>query len=104
MKQSGRRPILRIPTSADADVYKRSIVNGLRDDDGESFYGDRASFVSEYSQHDSSGDGLKLFFKGHEKKSSKGSNASIPTRNKSLHSSGAVRPETKVVSYTRIVL
>ncbi|EED81723.1 predicted protein [Postia placenta Mad-698-R] len=27
---------------------------------------------------------------GHEKKSSKGSNASIPTRNKSLHSSGAV--------------
>ncbi|KZT11638.1 uncharacterized protein LAESUDRAFT_720897 [Laetiporus sulphureus 93-53] len=74
-----------------------SIVNGLRDDDGESVFDDRASFVSEYSRRDSNNEGLKLFFKGHEKKSSKGSNVSFsPRKKQSLKSTSAVRPETKV--------
>ncbi|KAH9926117.1 uncharacterized protein B0H18DRAFT_1119021 [Fomitopsis serialis] len=72
-----------------------NIVNGLRDDDGESFYGDRSSFVSEYSRRDSTGEGLRLFFKGHEKKGSKGSNFTTSTR-KRPYPKPAVRPETKV--------
>ncbi|KZT74004.1 hypothetical protein DAEQUDRAFT_761471 [Daedalea quercina L-15889] len=72
-----------------------NIVNGLRDDDGESFYGDRSSFVSDYSRRDSAGEGLRLFFKGHEKKGSKGSNVSTSTR-KRYHPKPSVRPETKV--------
>ena len=79
-------------------VYvRRSIVNGLRDDDGESFYGDRASFYSEYSVKD---DNMKLFFKEHERKSSKGSVNSFLSRKKSLQQQqqpkGTNRPETKV--------
>ena len=73
----------------------RSIVNGLRDDDGESFYGDRASFYSEYSVKDDSN--MKLFFKEHERKSSKGSVNSFLSRKKSQQQpKGAARPETKV--------
>ena len=75
----------------------RSIVNGLRDDDGESFYGDRASFYSEYSVKDDSN--VKLFFKEHERKSSKGSVNSFLSRKKSLQQQqpkGTNRPETKV--------
>ena len=73
----------------------RSIVNGLRDDDGESFYGDRASFYSEYSVKDDSN--VKLFFKEHERKSSKGSVNSFLSRKKSQQQSkGSARPETKV--------
>ncbi|KAI0948569.1 hypothetical protein AcW1_005414 [Taiwanofungus camphoratus] len=72
-----------------------SIVNGLRDDDGESFYGDRTSFVSEYSTKESNSDGLKLFFKGHERKSSKGSTTSFSLRKRQQHSKGTNRPETK---------
>lgn len=75
--------------------FFRNIVNGLRDDDGDSFYGDRSSFVSEYSRRDSVGDGLRLFFKGHEKKGSKGSNASTSTR-KRPYPKPSARPETKV--------
>ncbi|KAI0695429.1 hypothetical protein C8T65DRAFT_46204 [Cerioporus squamosus] len=72
-----------------------SIVNGLRDDDGESFYGDRASFYSEYSVKDESN--VKLFFKEHERKSSKGSVNSFLSRKKSLQQpKGSARPETKV--------
>ncbi|TFK88789.1 hypothetical protein K466DRAFT_520221 [Polyporus arcularius HHB13444] len=72
-----------------------SIVNGLRDDDGESFYGDRASFYSEYSVKDDSN--VKLLFKEHERKSSKGSVNSFLSRKKSLQQSkGSARPETKV--------
>ena len=77
--------------------YCRNIVNGLRDDDGESLYGDRSSFVSEYSRRDSAGEGLRLFFKGHEKKGSKGSNVSTSTR-KRQHPKPSARPETKVRS------
>ena len=96
---------------------RRSIVNGLRDDDGESFYGDRASFYSEYSVKDN--DNVKLFFKEHERKSSKGSVNSFLSRKKSqshhpppsqqqqqqqpqqqqpqqTSSKGTARPETKV--------
>lgn len=70
-------------------------MNGLRDDDGESFYGDRTSFVSEYSTKESNSDGLKLFFKGHERKSSKGSTTSFSLRKRQQHSKGTNRPETK---------
>ena len=76
----------------------RSIVNGLRDDDGESFYGDRASFYSEYSVKDTN-ENVKLFFKEHERKSSKGSVNSFLSRKKSLQQQqpkGTNRPETKV--------
>ncbi|KAI9056894.1 hypothetical protein FKP32DRAFT_1615711 [Trametes sanguinea] len=72
-----------------------SIVNGLRDDDGESFYGDRASFYSEYSVKDTS-ENVKLFFKEHERKSSKGSTSSFLSRKKPQQPKGTVRPETKV--------
>lgn len=67
----------------------RSIVNGLRDDDAESFYDNRASFASEYS-----GDGVKVFFKEHGRKTSKSSNSSFLSRKKQPSSS--LRPETKV--------
>ncbi|OCH90289.1 hypothetical protein OBBRIDRAFT_607128 [Obba rivulosa] len=72
-----------------------SIVNGLRDTDGtESFYGDRASFISEYSLKDNN-EGLKVFFKGHERKSSRGSTSSFLSRKKHP-AKAASRPETKV--------
>ncbi|KAI0747644.1 hypothetical protein C8Q80DRAFT_1219125 [Daedaleopsis nitida] len=72
-----------------------SIVNGLRDDDGESFYGDRASFYSEYSMKEESN--VKVFFKEHERKSSKGSVNSLLSRKKSQQQpKGTARPETKV--------
>ncbi|KAI0329827.1 hypothetical protein GY45DRAFT_1324417 [Cubamyces sp. BRFM 1775] len=74
-----------------------SIVNGLRDDDGESYYGDRASFYSEYSVKDTN-ENMKLFFKEHERKSSKGSTSSFLSRRKTQtqQPKGSARPETKV--------
>lgn len=69
-----------------------SIVNGLRDDDEESFYGNRASFVSEYSLRDN--EGVQVFFKEHGRKGSKDSQASFLSRKKPTQ--GAKRPETKV--------
>ncbi|KAI0648259.1 hypothetical protein C8Q79DRAFT_564029 [Trametes meyenii] len=72
-----------------------SIVNGLRDDDGESYYGDRASFYSEYSMKDTN-ENVKLFFKEHERKSSKGSTSSFLSRKKPQQPKGTARPETKV--------
>ncbi|KAI1788495.1 hypothetical protein LXA43DRAFT_1097318 [Ganoderma leucocontextum] len=76
-----------------------SIVNGLRDDDGESFYDNRASFYSEYSVKDN--ENVKLFFKEHERKNSRGSVNSFLSRKKPpqqppQQSRGAARPETKV--------
>ena len=69
----------------------RSIVNGLRDDDVESYFGgDRTSFASEYSTRD---EGVKVFFKEHGRKSSKSSNNSLLGRKKPQ---GINRPETKV--------
>ena len=80
----------------------RSIVNGLRDDDGESFYGDRASFYSEYSVKDDSN--VKLSFKEHERKSSKGSVNSFLSRKKSQQQAkGTNRPETKVCDHVYIL-
>lgn len=78
------------------DIYVyddfRSIVNGLRGDDNESFYGDRASFASEYSLRDPN-DGVQLHFKEHARSGSKGSVNSFM----SLKKQGFVgRPETKV--------
>ncbi|KZT28525.1 hypothetical protein NEOLEDRAFT_1145744 [Neolentinus lepideus HHB14362 ss-1] len=70
-----------------------SIVNGLRDDDGESIYASRASFLSEYSLHDSSQDGMQVFFKEHGRKSSKSSSTSYLSKKTPL---GQNRPETKV--------
>ena len=91
-----------LPSNTLLTRLPRSIVNGLRDnglrdDDGESFYGDRASFYSEYSVKDDSN--VKLFFKEHERKSSKGSVNSFLSRKKSLQQQqpkGTNRPETKV--------
>lgn len=79
------------------DVYAltvcRSIVNGLRSDDNESFYGDRASFASEYSLRDGPNDGVQLHFKEHARSGSKGSTSSFMSSKKQ----GVVnRPETKV--------
>ncbi|KAI0060804.1 hypothetical protein BV25DRAFT_1827349 [Artomyces pyxidatus] len=71
-----------------------SIVNGLRDDDAESFYGNRASFVSEYSLRDAS-EGVQLFFKEHGRKASKDSNTSFLSRRKTTQGQPK-RPETKV--------
>lgn len=71
----------------------RSIVNGLRGDDNESFYGDRASFASEYSLRDGPNDGVQLHFKEHGRSGSKGSTSSFVSSKKQ----GMVnRPETKV--------
>lgn len=71
----------------------RSIVNGLRDDDEESVYGNRASFVSEYSLRDN--EGVQVFFKEHGRKGSKDSQASFLSRNKKT-TQASKRPETKV--------
>ncbi|TFY79300.1 hypothetical protein EWM64_g4710 [Hericium alpestre] len=71
-----------------------SIVNGLRDDDTESYYGNRASFRSEYSFRDN--DGVQVFFKDHGRKTSKDSNASYLSRRKTYQSQAPKRPETKV--------
>jgi hypothetical protein len=68
-----------------------SIVNGLRDDDEESFYGNRASFVSEYSLRD---EGVQVFFKEHGRTGSKDSQSSFLSRKKATQA--AKRPDTKV--------
>ena len=70
-------------------------MNGLRDDDTESFYDNRQSFASEYSS-----EGVKVSFKEHGRKSSKSSNASFLSRKKVQQpSSASQRPETKVWVY-----
>ena len=71
----------------------RSIVNGLRGDDNESFYGDRASFASEYSLRDGANDGVQVHFKEHARSGSKGSTNSFMSSKKQ---GMANRPETKV--------
>ncbi|GJE98131.1 hypothetical protein PsYK624_143530 [Phanerochaete sordida] len=68
-----------------------SIVNGLRDDDTESFFDNRASFASDYS-----GEGVKVSFKEHGRKSSKGSSRSFLPRRKQPSVPASQRPETKV--------
>jgi len=72
-----------------------SIVNGLRDDDAESFYGNRASFASEYSLKESNSEGVQVYFKDHGRSSSKGSASSFISRKKQPAQS-VNRPETKV--------
>ena len=72
---------------------RRSIVNGLRGEDNESFYGDRASFASEYSLRDGPNDGVQLHFKEHARTGSKGStNSFVSSKKQGM----ANRPETKV--------
>jgi len=71
---------------------RRSIVNGLRDDDEESFYGNRASFVSEYSLRD---EGVQVFFREHGRTGSKDSQSSFLSRKKATQASSK-RPDTKV--------
>lgn len=71
----------------------RSIVNGLRDDDEESFYGNRASFVSEYSLRD---EGVQVFFKEHGRTGSKDSQSSSFLSRKKATQASSKRPETKV--------
>lgn len=72
----------------------RSIVNGLRDDDAESLYMNRASFVSDYSYRDP-GEGVQLFIKEHARKGSKDSTSSFLSRRKTQQQAPR-RPETKV--------
>lgn len=79
-------------------VARRSIVNGLRDDDTESFYDNRASFTSEYSA-----EGVRVFFKEHGRKNSKSSNTSLLSRKKPQNPSSQ-RPETKVCVHPPILL
>ena len=75
----------------------RSIVNGLRDPDAleaeESFYGNRASFLSEYSMRDD--EGVQVYFKEHARKGSKDSASSFLSRRKTQQEPSK-RPETKV--------
>lgn len=76
------------------NCWGRSIVNGLRDDDTESFYGSRTSFASEYSVREPNGsnnDGMQVFVKEHGAKG--GGNPTFLSRKKSQTKS---RPETKV--------
>ena len=89
--------VIRYVSQGTFDIHaynvSRSIVNGLRGDDNESFYGDRASFASEYSLRDGPTDGVQLYFKEHGRSGSKGSTSSFMSSKKQ----GAVnRPETKV--------
>jgi serine/arginine repetitive matrix protein 2 len=77
-------------------------VNGLRDDDTESFYGNRASFASEYSLRESNSEGVQVYFKEHARSSSRGSiNPLVPR--KKQPSPGLNRPETKVRFLTSCV-
>ncbi|KAF7338419.1 hypothetical protein MVEN_02067700 [Mycena venus] len=70
-----------------------SIVNGLRDEDDDlDSYANRASFASEYSVREGTGDGVQVFFKEHGRKGSGGS--SFLPRRKTLTAKS--RPETKV--------
>jgi hypothetical protein len=71
----------------------RSIVNGLRDDDEESSYGNRASFVSEYSLRD---EGVQVFFKEHGRTGSKDSQSSSFLSRKKATQASSKRPDTKV--------
>ncbi|VDB99951.1 unnamed protein product [Peniophora sp. CBMAI 1063] len=74
-----------------------SIVNGLRDPDAldaeEAFYGNRASFMSEYSMRDD--EGVQVYFKEHARKGSKDSASSFLSRHKAQQEPSK-RPETKV--------
>ncbi|KAI0035965.1 hypothetical protein K488DRAFT_42210 [Vararia minispora EC-137] len=72
-----------------------SIVKGLREDalDTDSFYGNRASFLSEYSL--GGDDGVQVFYKEHGRKSSKDSTNSFLSRRKTQQLQ-TMRPETKV--------
>ena len=73
-------------------------MNGLRDDDDESFYGSRASFMSEYSVRD---EGMQVFFKEHGRKGSKDSQSSFLSRSRKKVSTTQAqkRPETKVLIF-----
>ncbi|TFK55217.1 hypothetical protein OE88DRAFT_1723594 [Heliocybe sulcata] len=86
-------PVIEVVEMANGETIW-SIVNGLRDDDGESLYASRASFLSEYSLHDSSQDGMHVYVKEHGRKSSKSSNTSYLSQKKATL--GQNRPETKV--------
>ncbi|KAJ7219133.1 hypothetical protein GGX14DRAFT_590195 [Mycena pura] len=69
-----------------------SIVNGLRDDaEYVDNYPNRASFASEYSVREGTGEGVQVFFKDHGRK---GSGSSFLPRKKAVASKS--RPETKV--------
>lgn len=70
----------------------RSIVNGLRDDDVDSYYGGgRNSFASDYSARDGNAN-YQVLVKEHNRAGSQGSTASSVVTPKKT----ALRPETKV--------
>jgi serine/arginine repetitive matrix protein 2 len=75
-------------------------VNGLRDDDAESIWGNRASFASDVSLREPNGvngSGVQVLVREHSKKSN---NPSFLSRKKSQ---GRSRPETKVGLVKRCV-
>ena len=76
-------------------------MNGLRDDDVDSLYANRASFASDYSMRETNGingDGVQVFVKEHGRKNS---NPTFLTRKKSLGKSES-RPETKVSIFVHL--
>jgi serine/arginine repetitive matrix protein 2 len=72
--------------------HDRSIVNGLRDDDEESYW-NRTSFVSEHSVRD---EGVQVFFREHGRTGSKDSQSSFLSRKSRKATQGEKRPDTKV--------
>jgi hypothetical protein len=73
--------------------HDRSIVNGLRDDDEESYHWNRASFVSEHSVRD---EGVQVFFREHGRTGSKDSQSSFLSRRSRKAAQGEKHPDTKV--------
>lgn len=71
----------------------RSIVNGLRDDDMDSVFPNRASFASNYSSQDGN-EPVQVRFRQHGRSGSTGSTSSFALSSKKLQP-GSVRPETK---------
>lgn len=86
--------VSRTPGCFLTEMYIRSIVNGLRDEDAESVYASRNSFASDYSMQPPNGDGVQVVFKEHNRAGSKGSNSSFLSRKRLP--TGKNRPETKV--------
>jgi hypothetical protein len=93
-----------------SDSRARSIVSGLRnDEDDESIYNGRTSFVSEYSAGTQGGqtgqdwDQMQVTVREHARSSSRGSYSSFALKSKREASQSKSRPETKVRVYELFV-
>ena len=85
------------PFEYSSSSLSRNVVNGLRDDDDESFYAGRSSIGSEYSTRES-GENVQVYVKEHVRHGSKGSNASFAPRKRGMGNKS--RPETKVCPFS----